>query len=211
MKSFRVYRYLCLFSAAMAGTSLLSAQVNGDVSFGVGTATASASSQSIDTFGDGTFYNTPRLAGAFGKISGDLMLRGSLGVGAEYSFRFAQGAYAGLGYRPAFYDINAVYAPKLHNKRIQPEFQAGLGGMDLKFYENQSACDSFAGCSSSNTYVESSQHFQLHGLAAVRFYVTPHIFIRPEAEVHWVNNLFQFGNGWVPQYGASVGYTFGER
>jgi hypothetical protein len=30
-------------------------------------------------------------------------------------------------------------------------------------------------------------------------------------DVHWVNNFFQFGSGWVPQYSVAVGYRFGEH
>jgi hypothetical protein len=40
-----------------------------------------------------------------------------------------------------------------------PEFQAGLGGVNLKFYYSQQYCDIFAGCSTSNSYLESSNHF----------------------------------------------------
>lgn len=194
-------------SLLILGTVSACAQVN--VAVGVGTATAPSSNQSIDTFGTGTPFNTPSLNGAFGKISGGANIKPWLGVGAEYSFRFAQAPYAGLNYRPSFYDVNAVFTPSVHSKRIQPEFQAGLGAMNLRYYENQSACDNFAGCSSSNTFVESSNHFQLHGLAGVRFYVTEHVFVRPEVEVHWVKNLFQFGSNVVPQYGVSLGYSFG--
>jgi hypothetical protein len=45
--------------------------------------------------------------------------------------------------------------------------------------------------------------------AAVRLYATPHIFVRPAVDVHWVNNNFQFGSNWVPQYSIGVGYSFG--
>ncbi|MES1257985.1 MAG: hypothetical protein ABUS51_06130 [Acidobacteriota bacterium] len=200
---------LCLLSGL--SLSVARAQVNADVSFGVGTTSVSSSGQSINTFGNGTLYNTPSMTGAFGKISGDLILKRGFGIGAEYSFRFSQGPYAGLNYRPSFYDVNAVYSPVLHSKRIQPEFQGGLGGMRLSYFQNVSACDSFAGCSSTNNFVESSNHFQLHGLAAVRVYLTPKIFVRPEVDVHWVNNLFQFGSNFVPQYGVSLGYSFGRE
>jgi hypothetical protein len=197
----------------MAGLSVsfVRAQANADISFGVGTTSDAANKQGIDTFGTGTLFNSPSMHGGFGKVSGDLMLKPSFGVGAEYSFRFSQGAYAGLNYRPSFYDVNAIFAPKLHNSRIQPEFQAGLGGMRLSFYENQSGCDAFGGCSSTNSFVESSNHFQVHGLAGVRFYVTPKIFVRPEIDAHWVKNLFQFQSDFVPEYGVSVGYSFGRE
>lgn len=202
----QVFGSVCLMAFA-AGAAL--AQVNADIAIGAGTASVGSSNQSIDTFGTGSTFSTPSLHGGFGKVSGDLMLKSWLGVGAEYSFRFSKSPYAGLDYRPSFYDVNAVISPSLHNKRIRPEFQAGIGGMNLSFYETQSGCDAFGGCSSSSSLVESSHHLQFHGLAALRFYATPHVWVRPEVEIHYARNLFQFGSNAVPQYGVSVGYTFG--
>ena len=80
--------------------------------------------------------------------------------------------------------------------------------MNIKFFYNQSYCDQFAGCSSSNQYIESSNHFQFHLEAGLRIYVTSHIFVRPQVDAHWVNNLYQFGSSWVPEYGASLGWSF---
>jgi len=45
----------------------------------------------------------------------------------------------------------------------------------------------------------------------VRLYVTDHLFVRPQVDAHYVDNFFQFGSNWVPEYGASVGWSFGER
>ena len=207
MKSSRCF---FLFALALATTAqFASAQEGPDVFFGVGTAIAPSSNQQIDTFGDGTLYNTPKLNGAFGKAGADIMITPHFGVGGEADFRFSQGAYAGLNYRPTFYDFNGIYAPTFGRfKRIVPEFQAGLGGMNIKFFYNQSYCDQFAGCSSSNQYIESSNHFQFHLEAGLRIYLTPHIFLRPQVDAHWVNNLYQFGSNWVPEYGASIGWSF---
>ena len=187
------------------------AQSGLDVFFGVGTATDSSSGQLIDTFNTGNPFTSPSLGGTFGKAGGDIMLTPHFGVGAETDFRFSQGNYAGLTYRPVFYDFNAIWAPTFRFKRVVPELQAGLGGANLKFYYPQSYCDAFAGCSSSNSFIESSNHFQVHLEAGIRFYVTPHIFIRPQVDAHYVNNFFQFGDNWVPEYGASIGWSFGEH
>ncbi|MBV8828942.1 MAG: outer membrane beta-barrel protein [Acidobacteriaceae bacterium] len=204
---------LCLAAAVALGTSAAQAQSGLDVLFGVSTATDSASPTSIDPFNTGTFSTTPKLGGTFGKIGADYMLTPHFGVGGEYDFRFSQGNYAsGITYRPSFYDFNFIYMPTGHKfKRIVPEFQGGLGGMDLKFYYPSSSCDPLAGCNSSNTYLESSNHFQVHMEAGVRLYVTDHLFVRPQVDAHYVNNLFQFGSNWVPEFGGSVGWTFGER
>ena len=203
--------YCALFAtlSLTLGVVTASAQVGPDVFFGVGTATASSSGQSIDTFGDGNLYGTPKMTGAFGKVGADFMIKPHFGIGGETDFRFSQGAYAGLNYRPLFYDFNGIWAPTFSRfKRIVPEFQAGIGGMNLKFYQSSASCDAFAGCSSSNQYVESSNHFQFHLEAGVRLYLTPHIFLRPQVDAHWVNNNFQFGSNWIPEYGASIGWSF---
>jgi outer membrane protein W len=194
------------------GATFAQAQTGLDVFFGVGTATDSSSGQKIDTFGTGSPFTTPSLAGTFGRVGADYMFKPWIGVGAETDFRFSQGAYAGLSYRPLFYDFNVVWAPTAHKfKRVVPELQAGIGGTRLGFYYNQTYCDSFAGCSSSNSQVESSNHFQTHLEAGIRFYATQHLFVRPQIDAHYVNNFFQFGSNWVPEYGASVGWSFGER
>lgn len=180
------------------------------VYFGLGTARDSSNGQAIDTFGTGTPLNTPRMDGLFEMIGGDVLFRPSFGVGFETSFQ-SQRNYSGLNYRPLFYDFNAIYTPVLPSSRIVPEFQAGLGGVNLRFYLNQNFCDAFGGCSNSNVYLESSNHFQVHLGGGVRFYVKGGIFIRPQIDGHWVNNFFQFGSNWVPEYSMALGYTFGRN
>ena len=90
-----------------------------------------------------------------------------------------------------------------------PEIQGGLGGANLKFYISQKAC--LVSCQTYNSYLQSSNHFLLHASGGVRFYVKPSIFIRPQVDVYWVNNLTEFGNTLVPQYTVAIGYTFGGR
>ena len=53
------------------------------------------------------------------------------------------------------------------------------------------------------------QPFPGHFAVAARLYVTPHMFVRPAVDAHSVNNFFQFGNNWVPQYSIGVGYSVG--
>jgi hypothetical protein len=201
---------MVMFSSALVLPA--SAQAGVDVFAGVGTTVLDSSGQSIDTFNTGSPFTTPRMGGTFGKFGGDFMVTPHFGLGAETDFRFSQGAYAGLNYRPLFYDFNGIWLPTAHRlKRVVPELQAGLGGVNLKFYFPQSSCNSFTGCSSSNSFIDSSNHFQVHLEAGVRFYVTSHLFVRPQVDAHYVNNFFQFGSNWVPQYGASVGWSFGEH
>ena len=201
---------LLLVCAIFMCTHFAKAQDGIDAYMGVGTATATSSGVATDTFGTGNPFTTPKLGGAFGKAGADIMFTPHFGVGGEADFRFSQGAYAGLTYRPTFYDFNGIFHPFTHSARIVPEFQAGLGAVNLKFFAPQSYCDAFAGCSSSNAYLESSNHFQTHLGAAVRFYATQHIFFRPQVDIRWVDNFFQFGSDWVPEYSVSVGYNFGH-
>jgi hypothetical protein len=209
-KLIRVAIPMVMFSLALVLPA--SAQAGVDVFAGVGTTILDSSGQSIDTFNTGSPFTTPRMGGTFGKFGGDFMVTPHFGLGAETDFRFSQGAYAGLNYRPLFYDFNGIWLPTAHRlKRVVPELQAGLGGVNLKFYFPQSSCNSFTGCSSSNSFIDSSNHFQVHLEAGVRFYVTSHLFVRPQVDAHYVNNFFQFGSNWVPQYGASVGWSFGEH
>jgi hypothetical protein len=177
--------------------------------FSLGTAMNSSSNQQIDTFGTGSPYTTPKLGGLFGDIGATFMVTPHWGVGGDMSWRTTQAAYAGLNYRPFFYNFDAVYEPG-KTKHIVPELRGGLGGVSLRYSINQQNCDAFAGCSTSNQFLESSHHFQAHMEAAARIYVTNRVFVRPSVEAHWVNNFFQFGSNWVPQYSIGVGYSFGN-
>ena len=192
--------------------TLAHAQSGLDVFFGAGTMTAPSSGQSIDTFGTGTPFRTPGLGGAFGKVGADFMIKPRFGIGAETDFRFSQGSYAGLTYRPTFYDFNAIWLPTGQvERRVVPELEGGLGGARLSFSFPTSSCNQFTGCSTSSTFLDSSNHFQVHMAAGVRFYVTQHLFVRPQVDARYVNNFFQFGSNWVPEYGASVGWSFGSH
>jgi hypothetical protein len=191
------------------GATRANAQSAG-VLFGLGTATVGSNNQSLDSFGD----VGPKMTGLFATFAGDVMFKQNLGFGAEYSFRTSQGNYApqvGVNYRPVFYDFNAIWHPLKESTRIVPEFQGGLGGVDLKFYETQTQCAIAGVCTTLNQYIASSNHFQLHFSGGVRFYVTPSVYIRPQVDVHWVNNFQEFGSDWVPQYSVAIGYSFGSH
>jgi hypothetical protein len=199
------------FAACLCST-LAHAQRGPDVFFGVGTATDSSSKTEIDTFGTGIPYTTPKLGASFGKLGADFMVTKHFGVGAETDFRFGQAAYAGLQTRPVFYDFNLIYMPTFRGaKRVVPEFEGGLGAAHLGFNFNQSSCNPLSGCSSSSSQVDSSNHFQIHMAAGLRIYATNHIFFRPQVDARYVDNFFQYGSNWVPEYGAALGWSFGER
>ena len=181
---------------------------SGSVYFAGGTATDSSSGP-VNTLGGGTIYNSPSMGGFFETIGGDVILRHGLGVGAEVSFRKDQGAYAGLGYRPEFYDINAVYQPLHFTGRIVPEVQGGAGRISLRFYDTPAFCQTFfEGCRSTTGQISTVNHFQLHFAGGVRFYVVKGLFVRPQVDFHFVRNFVEFGSSWVPEYSVAVGYTF---
>jgi outer membrane protein W len=209
MKPFRIS--ILGFSLLCFGVTMAQAQSGLDAYFGVGTANVDSSGQNIDTFNDGTLFGTPKLTGAFGKAGADLMFTPHFGVGGDVDFRFNQGAYAGLKYRPIFYDFYGIYQPITRSRRVVPEFFGGLGAANLRFFVPQSSCNAFTGCSTSNTFVDSSNHFQVRMGAGLALYATSHIFFRPQVDAHWINNNFQFGSNWVPEYSVSIGYRFGEH
>ncbi len=192
--------FVTLFCAALAN-----AQSKADVYFGMGTARDTSTGQFIDTFGTGTALPTPDLGGVFGTIGGGFMLTPHFGVGGEVSFRFKQADYAGLNYRPIFYDFNGIFAPGVGKRRIVPELQGGIGGATLRFYDPSSQQCGFNGCT---TAIGSSNHFQVHAGAGLRLYVTQNIFVRPTFDLHWVHNFTEFGKSYVPEYTLAVGYTF---
>jgi hypothetical protein len=198
-----------VFLGFFAATQLAPAQT-ASFYYGVGTATNSSSNQQIDTFSTGNPYTTPKMGGLFSDLGANFMFSKHFGVGGDLSWRDTSAAYAGLNYRPFFYNFDGIYEP-LKTKRAEPEFRLGLGGVSVRYSYNQQFCDKFTGCSTSNEFLESSHHFQTHAAAAVRLYATDHVFIRPAFDFHYVDNFFQFGHNWVPEYSVGVGYTFGSR
>jgi hypothetical protein len=200
---------ILLSCGLFVGTQISFAQ-SANVYYGVGTAVDASAGTQIDTFGTGNPYTTPRLGGSFSDVGTSVLFTKHFGVGADVSWKNSRGAYAGLLYRPLFYNFDGVWEP-VSTKRLEPEIHVGLGGMHLGYSLNNTLCDQFAGCSTFNQGVETSNHFQVHMAAAARFYVTDHVFVRPAVDGHWVNNLFQFAHNWLPEYSIGVGYSFGRE
>lgn len=207
MKRALLYLPLCLLT--FTGGMALHAQTGVDLHIGASGANAKSTGESIETFGDGNFYRTPSLDGVFMNIGGGVMLTPRFGIGAEVSFKPRQSDYAGLAYRPLFFDFDGIVRPLTKAKTVVPELQAGLGWVNMKYYYNQADCNVFQGCPGQNQLIQSQNHFQLKAGAGVSFFVTPHVYVRPQFDIHWVHNFYDFGTNWVPQYGVSVGYRFG--
>jgi hypothetical protein len=151
------------------------------------------------------------LGGFFLGLGGDLLLYKHFGVGAEFNLQPAKSDYGPLQFRQLFYDFNGIYAP-VNEKRVQLQLQGGIGGARTSFSFLQNSCVGTAVCSSSSQPVGNSSHFQVHAGIGVQFFLTDHLFIRPQFDLHYVPNFTQqFGSNTVPSGTVWVGYSFGER
>jgi len=169
-----------------------------DFAFGVGTVTAPSA---FDATGE--FFPQSVGGGIFPSFSGDFLFLHHFGVGGEVAWRATRNLSQGfLPFRPIFYDFNAVFAPPL-GKHAAAELQAGIGGESVRFYQNFVTC-SFFSC----TDFVSTNHFLGHVGGGIKFYIIPHIFIRPEAHFYFVHNNFEFSGAHATRLGASIGYTF---
>jgi hypothetical protein len=107
------------------------------------------------------------------------------------------------------YDFNGIYQP-ISTKKVDVKIQAGIGGANLKFYEAGSS-SSALGSSSQSQYFQSANHLNVHGGVGVDVFVTDHIFVRPEFNIHYVPNLSQFGSSAVITGMVWLGYSWGDR
>jgi hypothetical protein len=199
-----------LLALPLLCASLASAQSTIDVGVGFGSNHAKSSNASIDTFGDGILYKTSSLGGFFTNFGANIMLYPHFGVGGQVAVQPAKSDYAGLQLRNTFYDINAIYAP-VNTKKAMVQLIGGLGAANMRFYYNSQFCNAFSGCTNQNQFLDSDNHFALHTGAAVQIYVTEHVFIRPQFDVRWVKNNFQYGTNWVTGGTIWVGYSMGDR
>jgi len=139
------------------------------------------------------------------------MLSKHLGIGAEVNLQPARSDYGPLQYRQTFYDFNAIYAP-INQKRVQLQWQGGIGGARTSFAFSESSCVGSAVCTNVAQPVGNVSHFQVHAGLGLQLFVTSHIFIRPQFDVHYVPNFTQqFGSNLVPEGTVWLGYSFGER
>ncbi len=226
-----ICRYLPVLSLALLSIPFASAQSSVDFMMGFGTAHDSANSNGIDdtalsacspigsssvTTG-GTCAATPSMSGFFLGIGGDVIVWKNLGFGANVSFQpaktqFVNSAYGALDYRQTFYSFDAVYEP-VHTKRVSLQLEAGPGGAKTGLSITSSTCVGSA-CVSQAQPVVNSNHFQVHAGVGVSLFVTEHLFIRPQFDIHYVPNLTSqpgFGSNVVTAGMVWVGYNFGSR
>ncbi len=164
--------------------------------------------------------NTPALSSFMLGFGGDLMLWKKLGFGVDVNIEPTQQTYltiqpvsAGYGTlnsRVTLYDFDAIYAP-ISTKKVELKIKAGIGGANTKFYNNVSSSSTVLGNQNENEYFGSANHFQVMGGVGVELFLTDHVFVRPEVDIHYVNNFSQFGSGLVPEATIWLGYSIGDR
>jgi hypothetical protein len=174
--------------------------------------------------GSGTCVPTSKLSGFSLGFGANLMLWKHFGVGLDAVMQPGKANYAQLpsypvsGYpaitlksRVTFYDINGIYQP-VNTQKVTFQVIGGIGGANTKFYETASASGSPLGASNSSQYLQSANHFQVHAGAGVQIYLTDHVYIRPQFDMHFVPNFTeQFGSKVAMSGMIWLGYTFGDR
>lgn len=145
--------------------------------------------------------------GIYPSISAQYLNEKRVGISVEGAFRYNEALYNGFQhYRPVFYDVNAVYSPKLGRKLVA-DIMAGAGGETLIFYQGLGPCGAPSGC---HAYVNDT-HLLLHFGGGVRYYFRHNFFVRPEANYYFIHNNYEFYSDNVLRLGASIGYTWGSR
>ena len=74
-----------------------------------------------------------------------------------------------------------------------------------------SSTNAVIGSQNFSQYYASANHFNVHGGVGVQIYLTDHIFVRPEFDIHYVPNLTQFGSNVILEGMVWVGYSWGDR
>jgi hypothetical protein len=170
-----------------------------DMAFGISTLEAPAASSA-----NGDHAPVSLTGGTYPGFSGDVLFFHNLGIGGDIYWKGGRGKYGGdptLPFRPIFFDINAVYSPKLASHTYL-ELVGGIGAQDTRIY-----CQ---GCGNGyNTNYQSDKHFLVDFGAGLKLYPGHSgFFIRPEVRLYLVNNNLYFSSPRITRYGLSIGYTF---
>jgi hypothetical protein len=163
----------------------------------------------------------PALSGFFMGFGGTIMLTKHLGFGGEASLQPVKQNYStvydssGNAYplqsRQIFYDVDAVYAP-VNQKKVMVRLVGGVGGASTRFSLTSSSCVGTAVCQNQTQPFGNANHFQVHAGVGVQYYLTEHIFIRPQFDLHYVPNFTdQFGSNIAPGAMVWIGYSMGDR
>ncbi len=222
-------RYFSLLFLLLFCIQFAEAQSSFDVNVGFGAAQAKAlGSVDISTFGPctsaSTCSNTADLSNFMLGFGANLMLWKHFGVGGQIKIQPARKDYlafaqqsAGqqfndvLQSRVSFYDVDGIFQP-VSTKKASLQLIGGIGAANVKFYEHISGSQPILGNTNQTQFLQSSNHFQVHGGAGVQIYLTDHVFIRPEFDVHYVNNFTQqYGRNLVTSEMVWLGYSLGRQ
>jgi hypothetical protein len=218
----RISRYLPLLFAI----SFAHAQSAAEVNLGFGTfhdkaGTGIDSNTGLACATGSTCTVPPALSGFFMGFGGTIMLTKHLGFGGEASLQPVKQNYStvydssGNAYplqsRQIFYDVDAVYAP-VNQKKVMVRLVGGVGGASTRFSLTSSSCVGTAVCQNQTQPFGNANHFQVHAGVGVQYYLTEHIFIRPQFDLHYVPNFTdQFGSNIAPGAMVWIGYSMGDR
>lgn len=225
----RTSRYLPLFVLLLFCMQFAHAQSGFDVNIGFGASQDKSvgpvdlsTLQPCSSVGSTNCANTPALNGFMMGVGMNLMLWKNFGVGGEVKFEPTKQDYLvfqqqGVGVvgdklqtRVTFYDFNGIFQP-VNTKRAAVQLSGGIGGANVKFYESQSSSSSVLGNQNYTQFFGSANHFQVHGGGGVQIYLTDHVFIRPQFDLHYVHNFSQYGRNLVTSEMIWLGYSFGDR
>ncbi len=232
-------RYLPLVLAGAFLVPFASAQSTFDFNVGFGAVEDSAAS-GIDyttnllcSSGSSTTCIPPHsLSGFMLGIGGNLMLWKHFGVGAEVNLQPGKQTYytcpaaclallngqfgGGLSAfteesRTTFYDFNGIFVP-VKTKKASVQLSGGIGGMNFKTYENFTAAGTAISSSqSSSQYAGSLNKFQVHGGVGVQIYLTDHVFLRPQFDVHYTHDFTPYGRSTPITAEVWLGYSLGGQ
>lgn len=205
---------LTLFGA-LACAPQLAAQAAVDAFLGFGTNRASAASGGIDnntgapcvvTAANPTCLSLPKLGSLFMRIGGDIMFKEHFGGGFSYDFQPTKHDYGPFQTRQQFIDVNGIYAP-INRKKWLIQIIGGIGAARTSLSFVQQNCTSNSVCGSQSIPVGRSNHFAVHTGVALQYFVTDHIFVKPEFDYHYVPNFTElYGSNSVPGAMISIGY-----
>jgi hypothetical protein len=141
--------------------------------------------------------------GVYPGFNGNVLFYHNAGLGAEIFWRGSQVDYAGQGFnfRPLFWNVNAVYSPKLASHAYL-ELVGGIGALSTRFYTG-TTCGIYT-CSN----YQSSNHFDADFGGGIKLYAKGGFFIRPEARFYIIHNNLEFSSNHAARAGISIGYTF---
>lgn len=205
-RTLRIAFVLSFACAAVLATSTVAQAQRGDFGFAVsGLNSPSASAGNCPQLDPSCAHQDVSLGGGtYLGFNGDLLFWHNLGFGAEINWRASQAPDyngQGFGYRPIFYNFNAVYSPKLA-PHVYVDLVAGIGGVDTHYYTGTN-CGAY-----SCTNYTGINHFDGDFGGGLKLIAGHSFFIRPEARVYLIRNNAEFSANHAVRYGATIGYTF---